>query len=81
MRVIIRYLTGRRVEALLLSASSRKMRVVVPRLNETLELSLHDSRWNEGTQTVEIEAWMSDGSVAAGRIVEQAAPAKVMTAK
>ena len=53
------------VEGIVLAASSNRLRVTVPRLNETLELCLNDGIWTaEGRGAVEIECWLSDGHTA-----------------
>jgi len=64
MHLILSYPTGRRVEAILLAASRECMRVVVKRLNETLELRLIDGQWSsvEGTH-IEIESMVADGAL------------------
>jgi hypothetical protein len=62
MHMIIRYPTGRRAEALLLSASENRMRIVLRRLNETREVRLISGHWtDESGDQIEIEAIVPDG--------------------
>ena len=62
MHLILSYATGRRAEAILLAASPGRMRVVVKRLNDTIELRQEEGRWfSDDGEPVEIESWISDG--------------------
>ena len=62
MHAIMRYPSGRRVEAIVLAADSERMRIVLRRTNETIELRQVDGNWfGESGETLEIEALVSDG--------------------
>jgi hypothetical protein len=62
MYMILRYVTGRRAEGILLAASSGRMRLVVRKLNDTLELRLIDGTWlTDRNEPVEIESLVSRG--------------------
>ncbi len=65
MFMIIRQPTGRRTEAILLAADQHHMRVVVRRLNETMELVRKDGRWLQNGRPVEIECCLVNGEAAA----------------
>ena len=66
MLMIVRYPSGRRVEGILLAASSDRMRIVVARLNETLELRLEQGQWtSEDGDPIEIDGCLTDGSTTA----------------
>jgi hypothetical protein len=57
MHMILRYQDGSRVEALLLSQESDRMRVAIHGRNDTLELRLVRERWvDDDGQKVSIEA-------------------------
>ena len=57
MKMVIRYQTGRRVEAVLLAANSQRMRVVAGSERDTIELDRIDGCWYTETGTMlEIEA-------------------------
>ncbi len=57
MHMIVRYASGRRVEALLLGFTHDIMRIVVHRLNDSMELRLRDDHWlSESGKRLEIEA-------------------------
>ncbi len=57
MHLIVRYASGRRVEALLLAFTHDIMRIVVHRRNDSLELRLRDDQWlSETGKHLEIEA-------------------------
>ncbi len=62
MHMILRYPSGRRVDGLLLAAGPETLRVVVQRLNETIELHLTNGQWTtEDGNTVTVDGWMTDG--------------------
>jgi len=64
MHMILRYPSGRRVDGILLAASADRMRIVVRRLNETIELRLTEGQWiSEHGKRLEVEGWLSDGNV------------------
>jgi len=70
--MILSYPTGP-VEAVLLATGRDRLRLAVPRLNDTVELRLEEGRWiSETGETVEIESVMWDGGTAV--------PETVMTA-
>jgi len=57
MNIIMRYENGRRIEGVLLSMDENHFRVVVRRLNETLEFEQVEGVWMGGNGTlVEIES-------------------------
>ena len=57
MRMIIRYQSGLRVEAILLAADSDRMRVVIKTQRDAAELRRGDAGWlTEEGEAVEIEA-------------------------
>ena len=61
MYTLMSYETGKRTEALVMSATQDKMRVIVPQRNETLELRQRDGFWvAENGERVEIEAIIGD---------------------
>lgn len=63
MHMILRYPSGRRVDGILLAASADRMRIVVRRVNETIELRLTEGQWiSEGRDRVEMDGWISDGN-------------------
>ena len=75
MHIILRYPTRRRVDAILLSATTDRMRVVVSNQNDTLELRLVGGQWlSDRGSAVEIEALMTDDSNAAVRIWRETRP-------
>jgi hypothetical protein len=62
MHVILKYQTGRRTEGILLAASPGRMRIVVRRRTDTLEVRLIEGCWfcDDG-EPIEVESWISDG--------------------
>jgi hypothetical protein len=63
MHLILRYPSGRLVDGILLAAGPDRLRVVVRRLNETMELVLTEGQWTtDRGDRVEVEGWLSDGS-------------------
>lgn len=57
MYMILRYATGRRVEAVLLCATRERMKVIVRDQEDTLELNLIGTQWlSECGSPVEIES-------------------------
>jgi hypothetical protein len=57
MRMMIRYQSGLRVEAVLLAASRERMRLAIACLRDTIELQKVDARWySEQGAEIEIEA-------------------------
>ena len=60
MRMMIRYQSGLRVEAVLLAANSRRMRVAICSQRDTIELHRVDAGWRtDRGAAVEIEALMA----------------------
>jgi hypothetical protein len=58
--MILRYPSGRCVDGILLAAGTDRMRVVVRRLNETIELRLREGRWiSERGERIEIDGWLT----------------------
>jgi hypothetical protein len=65
MHMLMSYESGRRTEALVMSATRDTMRVIVPHKNETFELRHVDGAWlAENGEKVEIEALVTDGRMA-----------------
>jgi hypothetical protein len=63
MHLILRYPSGRRVDGLLLAAGSDLLRIVVRRINETIELRLRDGQWfSEQEDIIEVDGWIGDGT-------------------
>jgi hypothetical protein len=61
MHVILSYESGKRAEGILLAVSTARLRVVVRKLNDTLELRFADGRWiSEDGSHVEIESLIAD---------------------
>jgi hypothetical protein len=66
MHIILRYPDGSRVQGLLLSEDSARLRVTIPGRKDTLELQLVNDRWvDEDGHKVSIEA-MVFGRYASG---------------
>jgi len=60
MHMILRYPSGRRVDGILLAAGPDRLRIVVRRLNETIELRLTEGRWtSEGGDRIEVDGWLT----------------------
>jgi len=69
MYMILRYATGRRVDAILLSAARERITVVIRDQEDSLEFSLIGNQWiSECGSTVEIESVVADDPAAMGRI-------------
>jgi hypothetical protein len=65
MFIVLSYPTGRQIEGILLAAGPNRMRIVVRRLNETMELQRTHGEWQDAHgQPVEVAAWVTDGSAA-----------------
>ena len=48
---------------ILLAAGADRLRIVVRRLNETIELRLTEGQWiSEGGDRIEMEGWLADGN-------------------
>ena len=63
MHLILRYQSGRRVDAILLAAGPDHLRIVVRRVYETIELRLREGQWfSEQEDPVEVDGWISDGT-------------------
>jgi hypothetical protein len=59
MHIILRYPDGSRIQALLLSEGSDRLRVIIPGRKDTLELHLVNERWaDEDGNKVSIEAML-----------------------
>jgi len=64
MHVIFSYESGQRTEGILLAVSPGRLRVVVRKLNDTVEFRLTEGRWiSEDGDPVEIESLISDGEI------------------
>lgn len=60
MYLILSFQTGRRTEGILLAASPGRMRIVIRRRNDTVELRLIEGRWiADDGEPVEIESWIA----------------------
>ena len=72
MHIILRYPTRRRVEAVLLSATADRMRVVVRNQNDALELHRTGDQWvSDRGSAVEIESLVADDPCAVERLWTQ----------
>ena len=66
---------GRQVDALLLSASTDRLRVVMPGRGDTAEFQLIEGRWtSESGGRVELGAILSEGSADVQRVLANARP-------
>lgn len=75
MHVILRLTTRECVEAILLSATADRMRVVMRNLADTLDLQLVDGQWvSDRGSPVEIESLITDDPHAVARIWHEARP-------
>jgi hypothetical protein len=75
MYLILGFQTGRRTEAILLAASPGRMRVVIRRRNDTMELRHIEDRWiSDDGEPVEIESWISDGYTGIAGLFSQFVP-------
>ena len=75
MYTLLCYPGGRQVEALLLSASALRLRLVVPGRAETIELNWLEDRWvSESGAAVELGALITSSAEAAGTIRGLARP-------
>ncbi len=75
MHVILSYESGQRVEGILLAVGVKRLRVIVRKLNETMEFHLTDGRWtSEDGDPVEIESLISDGETGLGGFYSRFVP-------
>ena len=75
MFIVLSYPTGRQMEGILLAAGPERMRVVVRRLNETIELHRIHGQWQDAHgQLLEVGAWVSNGSPAEVDFASSLAP-------
>ena len=66
---------GRQVDALLLSASTNRLRVVIPGRGDTAEFQLIEGRWtSESGGRVELGAILSEDSADVQRVLANARP-------
>ena len=66
---------GRQVDALLLSASTDRLRVVIPGRGDTAEFQLIEGRWtSESGGRVELGAILSEDSADVQRVLANARP-------
>jgi hypothetical protein len=66
---------GRQVDALLLSASTDRLRVVIPGRSDTAELKLIEGRWtSESGGHVELGAILAENSADVKRVLVNARP-------
>ncbi len=69
MHMILRYPTGRRVDAILLSATSERIRAAVKYQGDTVEFRLVGNRWvSEQGTAIEIESLIADSPSTFARI-------------
>jgi hypothetical protein len=62
MHVILSDEIGQRTEGILLAVSTGRLRIVMRKLQDTIELCLVDGRWKtESGRPVEIESMIMDG--------------------
>ena len=81
MHMILRYPSGRRVDGILLAAGADRLRIVVRRLNETIELCLTEDQWiSERGDRIEIEGWLADGNAGIVDFLPYPAGQRVSTA-
>jgi hypothetical protein len=75
MFTIIVFRGGRQIEALLLSASAERLRIVIPGARDTEDFQLIDGRWLSETGVhVELGAMVAQDSGAMGRVLANARP-------
>ena len=75
MYMILRYPTGVNVDAVLLSATRDRLRVMVRDQEDTLDLRLIGSRWiSDQGSAVEIESLLVDDPNAVARIWHETSP-------
>ena len=75
MHMILSYPTGRHVEAILLSATGGRMRLVVRGQEETIELSRIGYEWiSDFGYPVEIQSIVTDDPVGTAHIWSEALP-------
>jgi hypothetical protein len=75
MYTVIVFPGGRQVDALLLSASPERLRVVIPGRADTAEFQLIEGRWtSESGVPVELGALIAEDSVDAARVLANARP-------
>jgi hypothetical protein len=75
MHIILRYPTRRRVEAILLSATTDRMRIVIKNQDDAIELRLVGSQWvSDRGSAVEIDSIMTDDPNAVAQIWSDARP-------
>jgi hypothetical protein len=71
---------GRQVDALLLSASPDRLRVVIPGAKDTAEFQLIAGRWmSESGARIELGAILADGAEDAARVVANSRPRALST--
>ena len=75
MHLILRYPSGRLLDGILLAATADRLRIVVKRLNETIELHLVQGKWaSERGERIEIEGWLADDSQRASELFSRFRP-------
>jgi hypothetical protein len=75
MYTVIVFPGGRQVDALLLSASADRLRVVIPGRADTAEFQLIEGRWtSESGRHVELGAIFAEDSADAKRVLSNARP-------
>ncbi|HTS65530.1 MAG TPA: hypothetical protein VMH28_26090 [Candidatus Acidoferrales bacterium] len=75
MRMLIRYKSGLKVEAVVLAANTDKMRVVVNSKNDTMELTRVNWGWQtESGSVIEIEALLQVPGTDFSGVLSELAP-------
>jgi hypothetical protein len=75
VHLILRYPSGRLIDGILLAATVDRLRIVVKRLNETIELHMAQGKWvSERGERVEIEGWLADGTQRASEFFSRFRP-------
>lgn len=75
MYTVIVFPGGRRFDALLLSASPERLRLVVQGRSDTVELQMVEGRWmSDSGVSVELGAILNDESAAAKRLLASSRP-------
>ena len=66
---------GRQIDALLLSATQDRLRVIMPGRTDTVEFQLIEGNWTSETgELVELGAIIAGSSTATARVLSQARP-------
>ena len=75
MYVILSYASGKTAEGVLLAVSPGRLRIVLRKRNDTIELRLSEGHWvSEDGDSVEIESLVSDGQPEMAAVYSRLAP-------